>query len=759
MNTFANVTGKTAGLEFDLSGKVEAFDSAEIKGFDGTVVIPQYYSSDNLDGTRSACKTTEFASSVFRGNKEIKTVVLPTYIKEIPDYAFEGCTNLETVLAYGVTKIGKNAFKGCTSLKKFSIDNLVTSMGDNAFEGVPEIAVMAGNENVANAAIYSGAKRITLDISIMEGSFDNKIVVIPNSTKYFALISDGKTYDNLSIESSADETFISNIKFVNNQDIPLKINSEKATLARTVVDQSPGYALVLANEETDLRLYGNIELSSCSDRTVISKNVSLSKANTEVFGKMTITGNYYVCGEIANQKMLNIISGEIIEIDEVKFNNLLKTFTVTFDPNGGSLDETEKSRVVYYDQKYGSLPVPKQKYYKFAGWYTEKDGGTLVTEDTKVEEVKDYTLYAHWELDSYTLYFDANGGTVNETNRVVTFGKEVGELPVPTKEHYVFAGWYLEDGTEVTKDKIYTSGEDFTLYAHWDAKEYHVTWKEETGKIISVERTESPNKGAITGVLENSDAIYYGDVLKVKYNTLEGWTIESKGKESISVTGDVTSDDIYMTVWSDWSEWTDSAVSPSDSVLVESKTQYRYSDKQTTTSTNASLSGWTQTGSSTSYGGWGAWSAWQTNSVGGTDTREVQTSTVYGYYYFRCPSCGAHMHGWPTCFTWAGGCGKNTLNESHGVMMWSTTTWNNAGLYEFHGTGKYATDNLGGGRWFKWNDNGTPRTGYRYRTRSKTITYSYYKWSDWSSWGDTVYSANNNRKVETRTVYRIKTRY
>ena len=54
---------------------------------------------------------------------------------------------------------------------------------------------------------------------------------------------------------------------------------------------------------------------------------------------------------------------------------------------------------------------------------------------------------------------------------------------------------------------------------------------------------------------------------------------------------------------------------------------------------------------------------------------------------------------------------------------------------------------------------GIARTGYRYRDRSKTITYSYYKWNDWSPWSDTVYSSNDNKKVETKTVYRIKTKY
>lgn len=67
-------------------------------------------------------------------------------------------------------------------------------------------------------------------------------------------------------------------------------------------------------------------------------------------------------------------------------------------------------------------------------------------------------------------------------------------------------------------------------------------------------RTSSPYKKATTGKLTNGDAIYYGDILQVTYSTLTNWTIDSHGKEKITVTGNVTSADIYMTVWSDWRE-------------------------------------------------------------------------------------------------------------------------------------------------------------------------------------------------------------
>ena len=259
-------------------------------------------------------------------------------------------------------------------------------------------------------------------------------------------------------------------------------------------------------------------------------------------------------------------------------------------------------------------------------------------------------------------------------------------------------------------------------------------------------RTSSPYKKATTGKLTNGDAIYYGDILQVTYSTLTNWTIDSHGKEKITVTGNVTSADIYMTVWSDWSEWPDDADTESNTVKVESKSQYRYSDKATTTSTNASLPGWIQTGSTTSYGGWGSWSVWQTNAIGGSDTRQVETATVYPYYYFYCKSCGRGSR-YPYYGSTCAYCNSSSyVTLDTGTVDWFTNSWSSS--TRWGSTSKYYQyiyDYHAGANAIYWNwTDGNAQTGYRYRDRSKTITYSYYKWNDWSLnvMGNMAYNKN-----------------
>ena len=52
---------------------------------------------------------------------------------------------------------------------------------------------------------------------------------------------------------------------------------------------------------------------------------------------------------------------------------LQRPLTVTFDPNGGTLDEADKTKSLTTGETYGTLPVPSYAGYDFAGWYTEQD--------------------------------------------------------------------------------------------------------------------------------------------------------------------------------------------------------------------------------------------------------------------------------------------------------------------------------------------------------------------------------------------------
>lgn len=73
-------------------------------------------------------------------------------------------------------------------------------------------------------------------------------------------------------------------------------------------------------------------------------------------------------------------------------------YKIKLNANGGKVSKTSYKKT--YGKKYGTLPTPTKKGYTFAGWYTKKKGGNLITSSSKVKVTKTTTLYAHWE-DKY----------------------------------------------------------------------------------------------------------------------------------------------------------------------------------------------------------------------------------------------------------------------------------------------------------------------------------------------------------------------
>ena len=73
------------------------------------------------------------------------------------------------------------------------------------------------------------------------------------------------------------------------------------------------------------------------------------------------------------------------------------------DAEGLRLAADSKVLKYNYGKKYGTLPTPTWQCHNFLGWFTEKNGGTQITENTIVESMTSFSLYAHWSAaHSYT---------------------------------------------------------------------------------------------------------------------------------------------------------------------------------------------------------------------------------------------------------------------------------------------------------------------------------------------------------------------
>ena len=572
----AGVTGQTQGLEIEIDnegyGCVTGFEMTE--NFEGDVVVPQYLGVDNLDDTQDPVVVTSFDTSAFRKNTEIKTVILPMYVTQIPDYAFEGCTNLETVIAFGVTEIGEYAFKDCENLGRFvndngeteysafMIDNKVTKLGKGAFEGVNELKVMAYDADVADAAINSGAKKITVDLSMLKDEYSGK-KEITSAIEYFGIIGGGKTFSGLKIKSDATETFISNMTLVDNIEIPLELSSETVTLARVTVENAPGIALNLSADNTDLKLYRTVTLTSNSGNSVLSKNVTLSKANSSITGTLDFSGKYLVCGEITNTSMLKYPDNiKVISVNE--YDKYLSKVTVSFDTDGGS---NISSVEVGYETKVNIPNDPKKDHYSFIGWYTDEDCTTEFKFDTPI--TSDTTLYAKWKLNEFNVSFNANGGNVSQTAKEVIYGEAYGTLPTPSRTGYSFNGWYtaVTGGTKIAADTTVSVASDHTLYAQWTPNTFTLTFDSQGGPAVPI-RTLS--YGEPIGTLPVITSDYYDFI---------GWYTGERGTGTKITEDTIPTTDEDFTIYACWelhplSDFVPEDEMPEGALVVSEKWKY-----------------------------------------------------------------------------------------------------------------------------------------------------------------------------------------
>lgn len=177
-------------------------------------------------------------------------------------------------------------------------------------------------------------------------------------------------------------------------------------------------------------------------------------------------------------------------------------YAIEYDAMGGEVTPTEEQKLSTEDGKFPELPVPTHPRDSFGGWYTTKDyqEGTLVSAGGDCPGA--VTLYAKWTREPpYTITFEANNA--DATMEDPASGQPVATItlktddkgvlmqapPEPTLRGGKFQGWYTkaEEGAgELISDaatRTYT--DDMTLYAHWETREFTITFDFNLGAIMS----------------------------------------------------------------------------------------------------------------------------------------------------------------------------------------------------------------------------------------------------------------------------------
>lgn len=201
---------------------------------------------------------------------------------------------------------------------------------------------------------------------------------------------------------------------------------------------------------------------------------------------------------------------------------------IIFDGNGGT--PSEAARSVEFGNQIGTLPTATQTYKTFVGWFTDPDNGTQITDSTVINA--DATFYAHWSSIPVRINFDANLGTVTEAYRDLNAGDVIGQLPLPTRANFAFAGWYTDpvDGTRVKENEIVET--DMDLYAHWVANPVAYIGTVHYEKLLDAIRDVEDNNVKTTITLESNtlEAVDIVSGQNILLN-LNGYTLYNDGSK------------------------------------------------------------------------------------------------------------------------------------------------------------------------------------------------------------------------------------
>ena len=221
------------------------------------------------------------------------------------------------------------------------------------------------------------------------------------------------------------------------------------------------------------------------------------------------------------------------------------SYIVTYNANGGN-ESNQMQSVKYEDTWTTKGKIFTKKGYTQVGWNTKADGsGTSYslngTQSAKKSD--NITLYAVWQANTYTITYNANGGSGAPSSQTYTY-KEGGNIylssTTPTRTGYTFLGWSLSSSATSAS---YSAGQwwgthnniNCTLYAVWGKKPGPtITYspsesrKIQSGTKLTLTCTDNSGTGMKEARIEDNGTIKTGTSTATDYLN----TIRSKGTKT-----------------------------------------------------------------------------------------------------------------------------------------------------------------------------------------------------------------------------------
>lgn len=153
---------------------------------------------------------------------------------------------------------------------------------------------------------------------------------------------------------------------------------------------------------------------------------------------------------------------------------IVNQYTLTFEVNAGS---TIEAITQDYDSEIQEPTEPTRVGYTFGGWYSDAEFSVAYNFTTM--PAKNITVYAKWNINSYTLQYVDYDNTVLMTQDI-EFDTDLSGVTAPTepsREGYTFSGWDATIPATMGTTKI-------TITATYTVNQYTVEYVDYDGKVL-----------------------------------------------------------------------------------------------------------------------------------------------------------------------------------------------------------------------------------------------------------------------------------
>ena len=457
-----------------------------------------------------------------------------------------------TLQAFNEDEEKHEAHQYCTGnikpedIKKLPIINKKNTYTDTIIAEFTDAEFKTKDGNVSNIK-----KRECLYDETTSGNFTSKGTITNKECKIEGLVQNKNYYVKVCMTSKNDSRACSTPEIVKTKEVKspsININTNdsiKITYDDTnIIDENGNHYF-----KSDVNATSNKNVSTCNEEgeTFSCSSDSTINITEDKWYKVDdkeVKLSYTNSGDITIAAVTRDKSGNYKSTD--KNYSLYKIIFSrgTADTIGGQTNDIKKLCLVNKDETCTiTSPIIKKAGYNVVGWNTDSNAMTSTwSQNTSKNINKSETYFPIVKLKTYTIKYNANGGSGAPSNQVKEHNKNITlSTSKPTRTGYTFVNWNTSsagNGTSYSTGATYSGNSDITMYAQWRRNRVIINFSVNGGTLISTAAYSVDANGIVTQNGSNLHSMYYNDTIMStglpNYNNSSYLNIMRNGYEGVS---------------------------------------------------------------------------------------------------------------------------------------------------------------------------------------------------------------------------------